>query len=333
VTALNPSDTLAGPLFRLINTVVVPIDLRARPLRDAGRRVAPGRAQRYFLRVPTPQATLRLTVTVPDSARQTAIVKLFEPSGRPVRGVDDIVLGDEDAGTAELVVPAEELVPGVYELDVIAPPLTPVTVDVKAAVSPVALAFTDGAMEITNIGASSATGSLRVALVGAERAFDVAGRGASAESLLVRVPDWAARAEIDFEMPVERWEDFTDFGLTVFDSVGQVIEGTPLDYAVSRLAFKVDAARRGQPVTIELFPAYAWSHRTPPWRARVTVRFLAATPDPIGGPRDITVTAGGRVRAPLLVGRRPAAPEGFGPVVEATVGTAVRRGAPESGGR
>ena len=34
VTAWNPSDTLAGPLFTLVNTVVVPHDLAAHPLVD-----------------------------------------------------------------------------------------------------------------------------------------------------------------------------------------------------------------------------------------------------------------------------------------------------------
>jgi hypothetical protein len=38
VTAWNPTDTLAGPLFTLVNTVVVPYDLAERPLVDEARR-------------------------------------------------------------------------------------------------------------------------------------------------------------------------------------------------------------------------------------------------------------------------------------------------------
>src|SRR5437879_10210430 len=49
VTAWNPSDTLAGPLFTLVNTVSIPVDLAARPLYDAERAPRPGRGPRYFL--------------------------------------------------------------------------------------------------------------------------------------------------------------------------------------------------------------------------------------------------------------------------------------------
>src|SRR5437773_1842470 len=58
VTAWNPSDTLAGPLFTLVTTVVVPHDLAAAPLADLARPIGPGRVQRYFLRVARPGATL-----------------------------------------------------------------------------------------------------------------------------------------------------------------------------------------------------------------------------------------------------------------------------------
>src|SRR5207302_9917187 len=52
VTARNPSDTLAGPLFELVNAIVVPYDLPTRPLSDPRHAVAAGRVQRYFRLVP-----------------------------------------------------------------------------------------------------------------------------------------------------------------------------------------------------------------------------------------------------------------------------------------
>src|SRR5205823_8253971 len=50
VTAWNPSDTLAGPLFTLPTTLIVPYDLATRPLYDERPASGPGRGQRYFLR-------------------------------------------------------------------------------------------------------------------------------------------------------------------------------------------------------------------------------------------------------------------------------------------
>src|SRR5439155_426532 len=43
VTAPNPSDTLAGALFQLVNTIAVPYDLGARPMTDQRRAVANAR--------------------------------------------------------------------------------------------------------------------------------------------------------------------------------------------------------------------------------------------------------------------------------------------------
>ena len=128
VSARNPSDTLAGPLFTLVNTVVVPYDLATQALFDAGRVVGPARVQRYFLRVAQPGATLRATVVLPDSQLQQATVRLYEPNGAPARSApEDVAVGAEGGGTARILVRAEDLVPGVYELDIVAPPLAAVT--------------------------------------------------------------------------------------------------------------------------------------------------------------------------------------------------------------
>src|SRR6266540_1828381 len=223
VTARNPTDTLAGALFALVNTIAVPYDLTTRPLADQKRTVAAGRVQRYFLRVPAAGSTLRATVSLADST-QHAFVRLYEPDGQPFRDApDDINVGGGDAGTADVVVRAEDLVAGVYELDVVAPPLATVTADVRAAIAPVTLARTGRGVEAGDVGPETTGGRVTTRLIGAEAAFPVAGRGLPAESLTVRVPAWAARAEVDVEMAREQWNRFTDFGVTVFDSSGQQV--------------------------------------------------------------------------------------------------------------
>ncbi len=334
VTAWNLSDSVAGPLFMLPNTIVVPYDLSAKPLDDQHRTIGPARVQRYFLRAVQPGATLHASVTLADSAQQHATARLYEPSGQPFRDGEEVGLGRSDPGTARFTVRAEDLVPGVYELDVLAPPLSALTVSASATLAAVALAEAPGGVEASNAGDGTAGGRAVVTLLGAERGFDVAGRGAPPESLTVRVPDWAERAVIDVQMPREQWDVFTDFGVTEFDSTGQQVGQGAMNYALARHHFDVPAGLKRHPLTVELFPAFARVTGIRPWRATARVRFLLKDPRLVSdASRDVTVVAGGR--AALPIGKLPepvlpALPEGFAPLVElrvhAPAGTeAIRR--------
>jgi subtilisin family serine protease len=325
VVGLNPSDTLAGPLFRLVSTVVVPIDVAAKPLAVERRRIPAGHVDRYFLDVRHPGATLHVTVTLPDSADQQARVYLFEPSGQPFRDGSEVAVGDDDPGTARLRVRGDDLLPGVYELDIVAPPLAAVTATIRAETGDLALGPARSDVEASNHGSATVRGESRWRLVGAERSFDVRGRGAPAETLSVRAPQWATQVEVDVQLPREYWNLFTDFGVTVFDSTGARVTTEPLDYAFGRHGFELDSARAGRPLAVELFPAYAWTGRTPPWRAIVTLRFLLQEAVPLGGAREVTVVPGGRVRLPLPRAGSLPLPEGFAPLVEVMASGAVRR--------
>jgi subtilisin family serine protease len=324
VSAWNPSDTLAGALFTLPNTVVVPYDLVAKPLFDERRAIGPARVQRYFLKVPWAGATLSASVTLPDSAAQTATAYLFEPNGAPFRGVghDSVVsLGGTLPGTARLVVAAEDLVPGVYELDVVAPPLSGATATVRAALAPWAVAAATAGVEASTDGPEAAAGRATTTLLGAERSVAVTGRGAPAESVTVRVPDWAVQAIVDVAMAPEQWDDFTDFGVTDFDSTGQQVGQGALNYAFGRHAVdaRAVAALRGRPLTVELFPAFARYNGAHPWHATVRLRFLLAQPRSVGGGSDVRVLPGGRAVVPVARPSDLALPEGFTPLIEVRI--------------
>jgi len=330
VTAWNPSDTLAGPLFALPNTVIVPYELAAKPLYDERRALGPAHVQRYFLRTPQPGATLVVRVTLPDSAEQRATVRLYEPNGQPFRDVEEVQLGRTDPGTGGFVVRAEDLVPGVYELDVIAPPLSGVGVTARAEIAPFVLSDS----EASNAGGATAGGRLTRTLVGAERRVEVTGRGAPPESLTVRVPDWASRAVIDVRMPRAQWGEFTDFGVTEFDSAGQQVGQGAMNYAVGRHAFDIPPALRDRPVTVELFPAFARDGGAHPWHATVRVRFLLREDRSFGDGSDLSVVPGGRAVLPSARPPQLALPEGFAPLVELRVHSgrgvdAVRRIVPQ----
>jgi subtilisin family serine protease len=318
ITAFNPSDSAAGPLFSLVSSVVVPHDLSRAPLVDDGRRVELGRVQRYFLAATRAGATLRITATVADSAGTEAIVRLFEPNGQPARSApEDVVIGGADEpGTTVIVVRSEDFVPGVYELNIVTPKPEPVTVAVRAEIAPVELAATPSGMEVS----SSRSAALRVAhaVIGAQHTVDVTGRGLPAESLAVAVPVWAARAEVDVTMSPEQWRQLTDFAVTAYDSTGEIVANVAQNYAFGRLEFTVPAEQRGRTLTLELFPAYAAPDRRAGWTARVHVRFLAAPPGAWTSPVAVTVVAGGRVRVPVTDAVMPAIPVGYQPLIEAT---------------
>ena len=322
VTAWNPGDALAGPLFKLVNVVAVPYDLADKPLSDEGRTVGPGQVHRYFLRVAQPGATLVASVGLADSGQQTAKAILYEPNGAPFRELarDSIVaIGGSQVGTARFVVRAEDAVAGVYELDVVTPPRSGAVTTVRAQLAPLTLAD----REATNPGQGIVSGRVTQTLLGAERALEVAGRGATPESLTVSVPGWAATAVVEVEVPRERWRELTDFGVTEFDSTGQQVSQGPLEYAFGRQAFAVPTALQGHPLTVELYPGFARDRGPHTWRATLRVRFLLSEPRPLGDGRDITVLPGGRAPLPTQRTRELTLPEGFAPLVELRVRSSV----------
>ncbi len=321
-TARNPSDTLAGPLFTLVNTVIVPHELSAKPLSDERRGIGPAAVRRYFLRAPQPGATLRATVTVPDSQQQRATIRLYEPNGEPARSApEDVEIGGEAPGTAVITVRGEDLVPGVYELDVVAPPLASATVTVRAELGAVALASTAAGLEASSVRDGTVTGRVTRVLVGAERSFVLTGRGLPAETLLVRTPAWAKRAEVDLQLTPELWDELTDFSVTVYDSTGQQIPSgnEAVNYAFGRLSFLVPERLSGRPLTVEFYPAFA---KLPghAWRGTARVRFLGKE-RAFGDGSDLSVVPGGRAAVPVPAPPASALdlPPGFGALVETRV--------------
>ena len=325
VTALNPRDTIAGPLFTLVNTVIIPTDLTAKVLFDERRFIAPAGVQRYFLGVPQPDATLRVTVMLPDSQGQQATVRLYEPDGEPARSApQDVDIGKESAGSASITVRAEDMVAGVYELDVVAPPLSGATVTVRADLGPVALApAQNGGLEASSVvsGQATVTGELLFRLVGAERSYAIAGRGQPAESLQVRAPRWARRMEVDLELPPDLWDELTDLSVTVYDSIGQQLRGgnQPVNYAFGRMSVTLSDSVIGIPLTVELYPAFA---RLPghAWKGTVRIRFLGPD-EPVGEGGALSVVAGGRSMVRLPNPPSLDLPEGFSTLIETRVTT------------
>jgi subtilisin family serine protease len=320
VTAHNPADTLAGPLFTLVNAVIVPHDLLVRPLVESRRRIGSGRVQRYFLRVPAGGATLHVTVTLPDSANETAVVNLFEPGGQPFRDQAAGWALDEEQGTARFVVRGEDVVPGVYELDVVPSPLGPpdgATVAVRGEIAAVTIASGPAGLEIANPGTGPAAVRVAQHFVGVARTVQLRGRGEPVESLTVDVPTWAQRGTVDVAVAPDLWAEFTDLGVTVFDTAGHQVAREPQNYAVGRQELTLEDTAAG-PVVVELFPGWADPGAARPWDVTVTVRFFVDEPMPLGDAVQLRIQPAGRVPiAPALV-TSPLVPAGFAALIEVT---------------
>jgi hypothetical protein len=259
--------------------------------------------QRYFLRSPVAGRSLRVRVALGD-IDQGALVQLYDPSGRPASADPDslVQVGYGKVSSAVIEVPAEDMLPGVYELVVINPGIDRVTASIQADLAPVAITQqANGTLEAKNPGVATASLEARAALVGAQWGATVAGRGAFAESLVVAVPAWATRAEVLVEMPREQWEWFTDFGLTAFDSAGQQLDAAPLNYARGRLTYPVSPRLAGHPAVIELYPGFARADAASPWQAAVRIRFFRDSGEALGGPKLLTVVAGGRIVLPAAL--------------------------------
>ncbi|HUL04446.1 MAG TPA: S8 family serine peptidase [Gemmatimonadales bacterium] len=327
VPVWNASDTLAGPAFTLVSTVVVPHDLDDHALYDERRSIGPARVQRYFLRVLRPQSSLHITVTLPDSLSQGANARLYEPSGQPFRDADELSLGHHDPGTGRFVVRGDDFVPGVYELDVFAPPLTGALVTVRAEATPLTLTPQRDGIEVANAGSATFIGRPGLFLIGAQREFNLVGRGTGSDTVTVRVPEWAATALVEVEMARAQWNEFTGFGVTEFDSSGQQVGQNPLNYAFGRQSLAIPGSVRRHPLLIELAPAFARSDGGHPWRATVRVRFLLDRPQSTSRASEISVVPGGRTLLTLPSLPLPSAAEGFAPLAELWVRATVGGGA------
>jgi hypothetical protein len=89
--------------------------------------------------------------------------------------------------------------------------------------------------------------------------------------------------------------------LTVFDSAGQQVDAAPMNYARGRLTYTVPPGLAGHPAMIELYPAFAREDAASPWQASVRVRFFRDSSEALGGPRPLTIVAGGRTILPAAL--------------------------------
>ncbi|HUL70390.1 MAG TPA: S8 family serine peptidase [Gemmatimonadales bacterium] len=296
------TDTLAGPAFRLVNTVVVPYPPEAR-IGPISRRLSLGEDARLSFSTETDRPFDLVVRTTPA---QQALGFLHEPGGQPALGADQITAGGE-APSATLAVDAEDVRPGVYEAVAVNWGAQAGNVSLQVTTSPVAIRTTRTragvVVAFTNRSGSPVSVSSNLVLVGGERHVKVVARGSEPERIPITVPEWAVSGEFGFEMEPAIWARLTDMGMSLRDSIGRPLVNDPASFPRSQLrADLAESAGSERPVTLDLLPAFAEPERSggERWVADISIRFSASADRVITIPGKAAIIAPGATEEQTL---------------------------------
>lgn len=308
------ADTLAGPAFRLVNTIAV-AESGGTIVADLGRLPA-GHAGRVFFQA-SPSRPFAVAVSTGAAGEQVSAY-LHEPGGQPYREENGIGAGSgEEAGL--YVVDGRDVVSGFYEAIAVAPPLEDASATIVVQQSPVTIEAVRQAQAVAvalrNVSDEAVVSAPFAVLVGGERTMTLAARGGETRRLRFELPDWAVHAAVDVSMDPAQWPIFTDFGVTLLDRLGRQLGKSPLNYAFGRL--HLDLPRRGVgPAELNLFPGLAEPGSAEPWSVTVTVRLYADSAHVTrlpGGEVTLDPGASATVSVPMMGATLPLG-EGFVPL-------------------
>ncbi|MEO8634116.1 MAG: S8 family serine peptidase [Gemmatimonadales bacterium] len=293
-------DTLAGPIVRLITTVVVP-DTGASFSADLGEVPAGGAARRFFMA----QAGRPFAVAYSTrDASEQVVAWLHEPGGQPYQEENGIGAGaGEQAGL--YIVDGRHVRDGMYEALVTAPPLEPASAAIIVQQSPLRISAArvqdSIALRLENLSPAAVSTEPFVVLVGAERAARVVANGSGRQNIRFALPAWAVHAAIDVSMDPTQWPRFTDFGVTLFDGAGRQLGKSPLNYATGRLQVDLPSDGVG-PAELALFPGFADVDADERWTADISIRLYADSAHVTGipgSPLSIAPGSSGTLSLPL----------------------------------
>ena len=304
------ADSLLGPAFRLVGTVIAPApvtegnhDLRS------GVRVAPGGQLRTFFRADSARP---LEVRVAGAGPgQKGLAFLHEPGGMPYRDESARAIGAADR-EAVYSLDGRDVQQGAYEAVAVAPTGQPLSVDLKVVQSPLRLRLGRGRSGVTaslsNLSSKPVRSELGVLVGGGERVETVVARGSATRDIPFTAPAWAKAVVVDLTMEREQWERFTDFGVTLFDSAGRQIEKQPLNYAFGRLQAKLPEHEGNLPLRLALFPGFADRKSEENWTLRASIRLYADSAialSPSAAESALTIAPGKTATADFVMASDP----------------------------
>jgi hypothetical protein len=269
-----PSDTMAGPAFRLVNTIAMAVPSSTGIRESSALPILAGEERRIIILADSGQP-FEASATI--GGRFPLLVFLHEPSGMMLRGSQPQIAGSGQE-MVSFKVDGREVVSGAYELVAVAPPTEPSSARFEVRGAPVHFdARREGDGVVARIADDSVGGerTVRMSLVGAERRVTVTSTGSDTVRTDFEVPAWASRLVVDLTMSREQWARFTDLGLTIFDSAGTQLEKAPLNYAFGRVESAFDMGHSAVRLSVALFPALADPGSTEPWQASMSIRLYA----------------------------------------------------------
>jgi hypothetical protein len=313
-----PADTVAGPGFRLVTTVVVPAAVADTTI--ALRQSAPvgvGEALRSFF---TADSARPFEVRVSAGAGQRGLAYLHEPGGAPYREIGTRPLGVGTDG-ADYRVDARDAVRGDYQLAAASVPGARMTVSAVVVHAPFTIAAGRTGdiahAELANRTGKPVTAKVELRLRGGERRDSVRADGTAIPRIPFHIPAWARGLEVDVAMDPEQWGRFTDFGVTVLDSAGRQIAQDPMEYAFGRLSTVLPEGHGATRAELTLFPGLADPADDRPWSAEATIRLYADSSVAVeaAGAGQVTIGAGRRATVRFRLPPDPwPLPEGFAPL-------------------
>lgn len=273
--------TLEGsgtPLFWLTSTVVIPFAGGGAPVAFSGR-VAPGGAQRVSFPADSGRP---FQVRFESGAREFSLVaSLHQPGGQPVLGDNGVPAGF-DTLAAVFDVDGRDARDGYYEAIASAQSDASGLARIQVRHAPARLQLsgrTDSVIAtLRNATDSAVGGTFRFGVLGAERRLEIDTAGSGDLRIPVEMPAWAREVIADLEFRREQWPRFTDFGFAFEDTDGNILDKEPANYAVTRMVHQVPETEAGKPLELVLAPAFTDPGPGERWRARVTLRFIAAEP-------------------------------------------------------
>jgi subtilisin family serine protease len=283
VNAEDVSDTAAGPAFRLVSEIVVP---EPGPTVVAPRKLAPGRAARFYVDVPSGAAGLAARLVLADTSLRASL-SLYEPSGRQSRTKDQVEVGGSGGATGSISVTANDLTPGVWEAVVQAMPGDTMPYTFTAAVPPLTFLRIDsaGAAPSVTVGSSAERDTsvlVSVEQLGVATDWQATMAHGDPYTRTFAAPEWATQAVLEVQVTPDQWNTITDFGLTLFDRDGAQLGQGPMNYDFNRVTVDLPAKRGPDyPVTVELFPAFARPIPPASFAASVRLAFVGE-PRPVG---------------------------------------------------
>ncbi|MEP7326891.1 MAG: S8 family serine peptidase [Gemmatimonadota bacterium] len=271
-----PLDSLAGPAFRLVNTIG-PAPVAATGFAEVKPTTIPPGAQRRLMITADSGRPFQVSAWI--GGNQPILVFLHEPGGRPLRGAEPQIAG---VGQEEVMfrLDGRDVLGGQYEVVAVAPPSQ--SSSARFEVKGTSLAFDAARANSTVVARIRQPGpggnpAARMNLIGVERDLVVSGSGTDTVSTPFVLPAWASHLEVDLTMSPAQWSLFTDLGMTLYDSTGRQLEHAPLDYSFGRLALDLDTGRKDEAVVLRLFPALAEPGTRERWSAGLQIRLYAGT--------------------------------------------------------